>query len=80
MKLTRLQMQCLCHKLSRVRPHSVVDPTELKRSASSVISPDKSNKKILNDNPIQGKVIENFYVQLRQFVVLSQRNEKVANV
>lgn len=78
-KITRLQMLCLCHKLSKIRPHSVVDPTELKRSASSVISPDKHNKKLLSDKPIHGKVIENFVVQLRQFVVLSQRND-VANV
>ena len=78
-KITRLQMLCLCHKLSKIRPHSVVDPTELKRSASSIISPDKHNRTLLSDKPIHGKVIENFVVQLRQFVVLSQRDD-VANV
>lgn len=71
-KLSSLQMQCLCHKLSKIRPQPILDRNHLTRTYSSVYSGEdtaRGETEYMSDSPINGKILESFYFQLCKFIL-----------
>ena len=70
-KLSSLQMQCLCHKLSKIRPQPILDRNHLTRTYSSVCSGETASgeTEYMSDGPINGKILESFYFQLCKFIL-----------
>ena len=71
-RLSSRQMRCLCHKLAKVRPQPYIR-NRLIRTYSSSSSTDtetiSEGDDYMNEAPINGKIIESFYAQLRMFVL-----------
>ena len=66
-RLSALQMQCLCHKLSKVRVAPLIERNKLVRSYSSAVEAGDEQDQ-MQEGPINGKIIENFYKQLKKYI------------
>lgn len=83
-KLTRLQMQCLCYKLQRTMFGCISECSSTESEATTVVSfgtnissnsiiasiPSVSAEEIMRELPIEGIIVEKFYYQLQRYFTM----------
>ena len=65
-RISAAQMQCLCHKLTRAHPAD--DTSGRSTSSTATNTTTDSGEDIMSDGPVNGRIIQNFYVQLQKYI------------
>ena len=66
--LSALQVQCLCHMITKTAQKQTKNKREFLRSYSSVVPDVEEEEEAMTLNPVQGQMLNNFYMQLRKYM------------